>query len=333
MREILLSTSLVLVLALSGCDDNDTKNDLTTSSIDGFVKQYVDLNVTEGETSIASLSTTGVSFEITGGGDASFFTLDGSELAFKTAQDYLEGGDNSYDVEISATDDNDTRRGRLLLITTNVVRQIIINASDTTAPVFQTGTALSMQTESTRAIVATDATEPITYALTGGAGFSLNGALLQAPAVATPEGMPTSVTITATDSATPSNTSTHTMAVTVTVPSATGVVFSAVTDSRVTWADANATCAAMAPVGTWELPTYVTLNTNNIAVFELVKNIDSDDNASTMPSAFKSVLWSSTPDANLSQTLGLWYKDGTADSAEELPIIPTSEYYFTCVKK
>ena len=52
-----------------------------------------------------------------------------------------------------------------------------------------------------------------------------------------------------------------------------------------------------------------------------------------MPSIFNSVLWSSTEDTNASQTLGLWYKEGTAASAEELPRVPTREYYFTCVKK
>ncbi len=322
MKNILLSTSLVLALAFSGCDNNDTKTSSPT-------EQLVEATITEGKTVIATLEAAGVSYTILEGDDASFFKMDGNKLLFKSAQDYLQNGDNSYRVKIKAADVANVKQERILIITVNVTRGIVINPSDTTPPVFTTGTTLNMTTGGTTTIAATDASAPITYALTSGAGFALDGSTLTAPATAGE----TNVTITATDAATTPNTATQTITVTVTVPSANGVVFSPVQDARFTLAAATAACTAMAPAGTWELPNFNTLNTNSADVFELVKNIDSDNNASTMPSIFNSVLWSSTPDTNASQTLGLWYKSGTAASAEELPRVPTREFYFTCVKK
>ncbi len=66
MRAILLCTSLVLAIAFSGCDDSNTQQDLTTSSVDGFTHQQMDLNISAGNTEIAMLNTIGVSFEIRG---------------------------------------------------------------------------------------------------------------------------------------------------------------------------------------------------------------------------------------------------------------------------
>jgi len=250
MKKILLSTTLALTLALSGCDDDNSTNNetLTTSSVDELVRQNVDLNVLEGTTDIATLSTTGVSFEITGGNDASFFLLSGTKLSFKTAQNYLEGGDNSYNVEISATDDAHERNGRLLLVSVNVTAS-------------QTVTTVAVEE-------------------------------------------------------------------TVVDPTTEGVIFSTVEDNRVTWDAANSACNMMNPAGTWTLPTIEQYRANSADLLAMI-TVDSDGNSST-PSAFTSVLWSSTDADVVTSKMGWGYFETPAVDTAQLV---TSPFFFTCVKK
>ena len=331
MKNILLSSSLILVMALSGCDDDKPATDnLATTSVDKFEKQTVDLNVVENATEVATLSTTGVSLKIAGGSDADFFTLNGSKLLFKKGQNYIDGENNSFNVEISATDDAHLKKGKLLIITVHLLKSgAVIVTQDTTAPIFSTPTQLSMVAGTTTTIAAADSSAPITYSLTTmGSGFTLNGTTLTAPDTATPVGTPTNLTITATDSAQTPNTATLNMAVTVTNPSATGVQFSAVEDNRVTWDEANSACNAMVPAGTWELPTIEQYRANSDDLLAAI-TVDSDGDSST-GTHFTSVLWSST-DANVSTSkMGWGYFMTPADgSAQDKNL----SYFYTCIKK
>ncbi len=294
------------------------------------MKQNVDLTVAEGSREIATFNTPGVSFEIVGGNDASFFVLNDTKLFFKRAQNYLDGGNNSFNVEISATDDARVKNGRLLLVTVNVIKSgTIVVTEDTSVPIFTTPTVLSMETGTTTTIAATDASLPITYALTTvGSGFTLNGTTLTAPATATPTGIPTNLTITATDSATTPHTATLNIAVTVTTPTATGAQFSGVEDRRVTWAEANNACNAMLPQGTWTLPTIAQYRENSDDLLATI-TFDSDNN-NTNGIHFTSVLWSSTDaDVNTSKMGWGYFQNPAVDTAQPI----ASPYYFTCVKR
>ncbi len=327
MKEILLSATLLLALAFSGCDNDSKKTDLGTSSIDSMTRQQVDLNVSSGNTEIATLNTTGITYKIVGGVDKDYFKLVGQELSFKAAQAYVANGDNSYKVEISATDDSKQRKGRLLLVTVTVTEGggvVVIGDQDTTPPVFTTATTLAMTTGGTVTIEATDASTPITYALTAGAGFTLSGAVLKAPDTAGE----TNVTITATDAATTPNTATQTILVSVTSPTATGVEFSTVTDNRVTWNEANTTCATMAPTGSWTLPTIAEYSANSADLLSQI-TVDSDSNSSN-GTHFTSILWSSTAaNANTEKMGWGYYVNPAEDTAQAM----TSTYFFTCIKK
>jgi len=210
--------------------------------------------------------------------------------------------------------------------------------ADTTDPVFTTGTTLTMDTAGTVTLAATDASAPITYALTAGSAdnFTLTGSTLTAPSVAGDY----NITVTATDSATTPNTATQNIAVTVNTPAAgSGIVYNglewtalkeldanATLSGRVTQAEAESKCSALGMT----LPTQVQLDDTNTT---LLKD-DADfnfDNTLTSNSSTALVVWTSTG----TLTGYALYQDNTNnDDAAYTDAAWTADTtnFYTCVK-
>ncbi len=216
---------------------------------------------------------------------------------------------------------------------------------DTTAPVFTTGTTLSMVTGGTTTIAATDASAPITYALTVANGFTLNGSTLTAPDKAGE----TNVTVTARDSATTPNTATQTIAITVTVPSSGGVDTVSVnnytwtvvtadaddnetTGTKVNFATAKAACTSMGRT----LPTLTQL-------LATIPETSADDNSTLRTGEFMTnapsdfALWAADSDTS-SKGFGFYASgddEGTNNRNETekgYVVDPAGANYYTCVK-
>ena len=134
------------------------------------------------------------SYELVGGADQSLFSLDGADLSFIAAPDYETlpaSGDNTYEVELRATDSGGLRADISLSVT-------VTNANE--APAFTSGTNASI-VENTSGTIYTatasdvDADDTQSYSLVGGADqalFSLNGADLSFIAAPDYETLPAS---------------------------------------------------------------------------------------------------------------------------------------------
>ena len=124
-----------------------------------------------------------VTYSLTGGADQSAFSINSSSgvLSFTTAPDFESptdsGSDNTHVVEITATDG-----------TTPVAQSVTVTVTNLndSAPVFTSGTAISVvENSTTTGYTATatdaDAGDTVTFSLTGGvdqAAFSLSGGVL-----------------------------------------------------------------------------------------------------------------------------------------------------------
>lgn len=121
-----------------------------------------------------------ITYSISGGDDQSLFGLNGSELSFNNAPDFETpldlGGDNTYDVQVSAFDGFNT---------TDLLISIAVDDINE-APVFTTGNSFSIEENSTAVatLFATDedAGSTISYSVSGGddqALFKVNGSELE----------------------------------------------------------------------------------------------------------------------------------------------------------
>lgn len=326
MKEILLSSLLITALAFHGCgsDSNTNGESLGTTSTGGFVfSGPSDLNVTAGSRNVASFSIPDdkeITYAITGGDSDFYFDFNGTMLHFIQAPTYLEGGNNAYKVEVTATNEETSQVSNPVLFTVNVLSAqpvIITDNGDTVAPVL-TQTTFSAVAGTT---VSISANETSTYALSGNTqGFSIASAgLLSLPAVA---GVYT-ISVVATDTADTPNSSTTPITVTVTaqeVDDDETLTWSSVDDNRYTWDQADTGCAAMAD-GVWRLPTLVELEANSETVYAL------------LPESGKgSVVWSSTEatdDNGTERKMGWGYFEDPATGTAQ-PV--TQPYYFICVQ-
>jgi len=316
MKEIFLSTSLVIALALSGCgSDSANDNALTTNAATGLVSQVEDMNVTEGIKKVAHWLTGNLNYAITGGNDQSKFELTASDgnttLQFKNTQNYLENDNNSYKVEVSATKPDNANSGRLIYFTVNVVRASDSKA-DTTAPVFTTTAAQTVAVGGTVALTATDASA-VTFSIPAGtAMFTLTGSTLTPQFVTGSH----SVVVTATDTA--GNASDKTIAVGITQNTNTALSWSPIEDNRFTWTQADAACTAMAN-GPWRLPTIAEMRAY------------SDTLRTMLPaSGQNSVVWSSDDANDTANKMGWGYFIMPEPDSSAQPI--TAPYYFSCVQ-
>ncbi len=198
--------------------------------------------VSEGMTVVTTVTATDadadqtVSFTLTGGADESLFSITSAgDLTFTTAPDYEmptdAGGNNEYDVTITATDDGTPEMTATQALTITVTD---VDENNIHAPVFANGATASVSyaengtTPVTPTVDATDADQgqTVTFTLSGAdAGlFSLTptGVLTfrTAPDYESPvdTGMDNmyEVTITATDGQTPPKTATQALTITVT---------------------------------------------------------------------------------------------------------------------
>jgi hypothetical protein len=206
MKEILLSSVLVMTLVLTGCDDDTDNNqnlDTTSTTTSSIFTDVGDLNVTEGSKSVAIFkpqdATMRYSYRITGGADASFFVIDGNALNFKSAQSYQEGESNKFVVEVTATNDTLGKSASPTTFHINIVPQATIvanpNDNDTTPPVITTASSHTIKANETITLSATDASS-VTFSENSNM-FTISGDIL------TPEfqtGTET-VLVTATDAA------------------------------------------------------------------------------------------------------------------------------------
>ncbi len=325
MREILLSTALVsLLLLMSGCDDTpDTSSStLSTSSETGreeFTIQNVDpINIIEGNDKIASLSAPSGSIVYTiTGGDTLYFKIVDKTLYFKTAPQYIDGN-NQYKVEVTAKDQmKPNAKATKLKFTINVLQSgSVVVTKDTTAPVIENRVSAEIDSQ---IVLARDNVGVTTIRLSGAdaGNFTVSGTSVRTPATAGTY----MLTVTASDAA--GNESSGNVTVTVTAPATSGTLtWSSVEDNRFTWAEADAGCRAMAPMGSWRLPTIEELRSYSDTLRTLLPS-----------SARTSVIWSADEallDVNGNERkLGWGYFMVPADSTAQL----TSEkYYFTCVK-
>lgn len=140
-------------------------------------------SISENSTVVHTLTATDadadtVTFSISGGVDASQFTINGSnELVFLSAPDYEapvdSDGDNVYEVQVTADDGS----GRT---TTQSISVTVLPVNDNN-PVFTSGTAPSVDENTTvvQTLTATDAdADTVTFSITGGADaakFAING--------------------------------------------------------------------------------------------------------------------------------------------------------------
>ncbi len=113
-------------------------------------------------------------YAITGGADAALFDIDGvtGEVTFKASPDYEApgdaGGDNVYDIEVTATSDGDG--------TVQTVAITVTNENDV-APVFSSGSAVNFAEGGTGTVYDANATDgdgtSPTYSISGGADAGL----------------------------------------------------------------------------------------------------------------------------------------------------------------
>src|SRR4029079_2868344 len=113
-----------------------------------------------------------ITFTITGGVDAGFFTVSGVNgqlLAFASAPDFEfpadDDGDNVYEVEVTANDGNGGTTVQMLSVT--------VTPTNDNSPVFTSGARQSVAENTTRVVTltATDADLPaqtVTFTITGG---------------------------------------------------------------------------------------------------------------------------------------------------------------------
>jgi hypothetical protein len=204
MKEILLSSALIMALIFTGCDDDtDNNQNLETTSTGSIFTEVGDLNVTEGSKSVAIFkpqdTTMRYSYRITGGADASYFMIDGNALNFKHAQTYQEGGSNKFIVEVTATNDTTGKSASPTTFTINIVPQaaVVVNPdeNDTTPPVITTATTHTIKAGETITLSAIDANS-VTFSENSNM-FTISGNIL-IPEFSTGE---ESVVITATDTA------------------------------------------------------------------------------------------------------------------------------------
>ena len=321
MKEIFLSTALVSLLFLTGCDDSSTKTPaLGTSSIDdenSFITQIVKpINIVEGHKKIASFSGSSSNMYSIVAGDTLYFEIIDNALYFKNPQSFLEGGNNQYKVEVLATKSN--AKATKLIFTINIIKalssgQIVV--TDRLAPIINPTVNAAVDTD---IVLATDNVAVTALTLTGtdATHFVVNGTTVRTPATAGTY----HIGVTAKDFA--NNTTTQNVTVTVTNVAQTGtLIWSPVEDNRYTWDQANSACQAMAN-GPWRLPTISELRAY------------SDTLHAQLPASAKgSVIWSAddaTPEANgTKRRFGWGYFDTPADESAQ----PVSQpYYFTCVK-
>ena len=130
----------------------------------------------------ADLPAQTVTYSISGGNDAGFFTIDGAtgDLSFLAAPDFEApadfDGDNVYEVEVTADDNAGNTTPQLISVTVDPVND--------NSPVFTTPAAVNVNENTTfvQTVNATDADQPaqtVTYSISGGndAGFfTIDGA-------------------------------------------------------------------------------------------------------------------------------------------------------------
>lgn len=160
---------------------NDLNEAPSISSANAF-------NVDENNTAVATLTASdvdagdSVNWSITGGDDSGAFSIDmmTGELTFNTAPDFEAptdtGANNTYQVEVTASDSGGATAVQLITVT--------VNAANDNNPVFSTTATANVNEGSTivKTVNATDADAPsqtVTYSITGGvdaARFNINGA-------------------------------------------------------------------------------------------------------------------------------------------------------------
>ena len=139
-------------------------------------------SVAENETAVVTLEVTdaggNVTFTRTGGADSALFELDGAALVFLTAPDYEAPADadtdNVYEVNVQASDDDDT-----------VILSLRVTVTDVNdAPVFTTAPTQNVAENETAVVTleaADDEDDAVTFSIAGGADralFALDGAAL-----------------------------------------------------------------------------------------------------------------------------------------------------------
>ena len=192
-------------------------------------------NQTEVTTVVATDADTGqtVSFTLSGADAGQFSITPAGELTFNTAPDYENpvdmGGNNEYEVTITATDNGMPEKMAMQTLTITVTDV----TNENNAPVFAEGATATVSyaenvTTAVTTVVATDADagQTITLALSGDDGglFSITTAGVLTFNMAPDFEMPTDtgrdnvyeVTITATDNGTPAMTATQALTITVT---------------------------------------------------------------------------------------------------------------------
>jgi len=178
--------SLLLVITLSACGGGgggggETPTDTTPVFTSGTAMDVAENTTVTGYTAVATDDDGDtVTYSLTGGTDLAAFSINSSSgvLSFNIAPDFESptdsGGDNTYVVDITATDGANP-----------VVRSVTVTVTDLSdsAPVFTSGTTISVaENNTTTGYTATatdaDAGDTVTFSLTGGvdqAVFSING--------------------------------------------------------------------------------------------------------------------------------------------------------------
>ncbi len=174
-------------VAITVTNENDNAPSFTSGTTANFAENGTgtayDANATDADG-------TNPTFAITGGADAALFSINSAtgEVTFDSAPDFEapadSGGDNVYDIEITASDgDNDTAQNVAITVT-----------NETTPPTFSSGTTANFAENGVGVAYDADASTTEgpapTYAITGGADsalFTINSATGEVSFVTSPD--------------------------------------------------------------------------------------------------------------------------------------------------
>ena len=169
--------------AITVTDVNDNAPVFTSSATAIYAENATTTVTTVTATDADADGGQAVSFTLTGGADMSLFSLSSTgELTFNTAPDYENpsgtGGDNDYEVIVTASDDArlPLPSGLMGSMTTTQTLTITVTDVNDNAPIFSSSATANVAEGTTAVITVTatdadeDAGQTVSYTLTGGSG-------------------------------------------------------------------------------------------------------------------------------------------------------------------